>query len=90
VDPELDNVHDAIYACVVERTTIYLDPDLKRRLKAAALREGTTEAALIREALRRLLRERRQPAIRPVGRTRDGGVAHRADEALEELGFGRT
>jgi hypothetical protein len=73
----------------VERTTIYLDPALKRQLKAAAARAGTTEAALIREALKRLLGDRRRPGIRPIGRTKDGGVAHRADEALEELGFGR-
>jgi predicted transcriptional regulator len=78
-----------MYAYGVERTTIYLDPALKRQLKAAAARAGTTEAALIRKALRRLLREKKPLAIRPVGRTRDGGVAHRADEALEELGFGR-
>jgi hypothetical protein len=72
----------------VERTTIYLDPALKK-LEAAAARSGVTQAALIRAALRRLLRERSPPRIRPGGRSRDGGIAHRADEALEEQGFGR-
>jgi hypothetical protein len=74
----------------MERTTIYLDPGLKRQLKAAAARTGTTEAALIREALRRMLGRGRRPGIRPVGRSRDGGVARGAAEALAELGFGRT
>jgi len=73
----------------MERTTIYLDPALKRQLKAAATRAGTTEAALIREALRRLLGKMKRPAIRPVGRSKDGGVAHRTDQTLEELGFAR-
>jgi plasmid stability protein len=73
----------------MERTTIYLDASLKRQLKARAAREGTTEAALIREALRRLLGAAHGTRIRPVGASKDGGVARRADAALEKLGFGR-
>jgi len=74
----------------MERTTVYLDPQLKRRLKDAARRRKTSEAALIREALNRfLVRKGREPALRPVGRSTDGGVGHRVDEVLEELEFGR-
>jgi hypothetical protein len=27
--------------------------------------------------------------VRPVGASTDGGIAHRVDDALRELGFGR-
>ncbi len=74
----------------MERTTVYMDSNLKRRLKAAAATRGTTEASILREALERYLTAERRPRIRPVGKSRDGGIAHRVDEALEELGFGRS
>lgn len=74
----------------MERTTVYLDSALKRELKEAARKRGVTEAALLREALRRFLRGASQPELQPVGRSSDGGVAHEADEALDELGFGRS
>jgi len=75
----------------MDRTTLYLDPALKRLLKAEARLRGTTEAKIVREALHTYLRKspRPKPVIRPVGKSRDGGVAHRLDEALDELGFGR-
>ena len=74
----------------MERTTVYLDPQLKRQLKEAARRRKTSEAALIREALNRFLAPKaRKPAIRPVGKSSDGGRGHRTDEVLEELEFGR-
>ena len=73
----------------MDRTTLYLDPPLKRRLKRAAARKGTTEAALLREALERYLAAEKSPKLRPVGRSADGGVAHRTDEALADLGFGQ-
>lgn len=68
---------------------MYLDAALKRRLKEAAARQGATEAFILREALRRFLDGAPVRLPKPVGKCRDGGVAHRADEALEELGFGR-
>ena len=74
----------------MERTTVYLDPVLKRRLKDAAIARGVTEASLIREALLRYLAGEARPGLTPVGRSRDGGVAHQVDEALGELGFGRS
>ena len=68
---------------------MYLEADLKRRLKEAAARHRSTEAAVIREALRRYLDHDVSRPIRTVGRSTDGGVAHRVDEALDELGFAR-
>jgi plasmid stability protein len=74
----------------MERTTVYLDAELKRRLKAAAARGGRTEAAMIREALAQYLASEAPPALRPVGHSDDGGVARDADAALEREGFGTT
>ena len=73
----------------MDRTTIYLDPELKRRLKEAAGRRGVTEASILREALEKYLAAERRPRVRPVGRSRDGGVGHDVDGALAGLGFGR-
>lgn len=72
----------------MERTTIYLDSELKRRLKEAAGQRSVTEASVIREALTRYLDSEPRSTLQPVGHSEDGGVAHRADEALDELGFG--
>jgi predicted DNA-binding protein len=73
----------------MERTTVYLDVPLKRRLKEEALRRGTTEAFLLREAVAAYLGSPKRPAVRAVGRSKDGGVARDADKALASLGFGR-
>jgi len=74
----------------MQRTTIFLDPALKRRLQAAARRSKRTEAALIREALDQYLsRGRGKARVRAVGRSRDGGIADRVDEVLAATGFGR-
>jgi predicted transcriptional regulator len=73
----------------VERTTIYLDPVLKRRLQEAATLRKMTEASVVREALERYLASVDRPQVKPIGASTDGGVAHRVDDALEELGFGR-
>ena len=74
----------------MKRTTIYLDPQLKRQLKEAARRHKTSEAALIREALGQFLAPNtRTHTLRPVGKSTDGGIGHRVDETLEELEFGR-
>ena len=77
------------YMLVVERTTIYLDKTLKRLLKQAAKTRNVAEAEIIREALTKHLRERRLTVPRVVGRSTDGGVARRLDDALDEAGFGR-
>jgi hypothetical protein len=72
----------------MERTTVYLTNALKRRLKQEAATRGRPEAVLLREALEQYLARRERPRPRPVGRSRDGGVARKVDEALDELGFG--
>lgn len=73
----------------MERSTIYLDAELKRQLKATARRRKTSEAALIREALNSFLAPKAQKGgLRPVGNSTDGGVGYRVDGALEELDFG--
>jgi predicted transcriptional regulator len=74
----------------MERTTIYLTSDLKRRLKGEATRRDTTEANVLREALAQYLGGRARTAKpRAVGRSRDGGVAHEVDGALDRHGFGK-
>ena len=73
----------------MERTTVYLDPELKRRLKNAAAQAHVSEARLIREALALYLGREVPAQLRPVGRSTDGGVADRDEETLEDLVFGR-
>lgn len=73
----------------MERTTVYLPPELKRRLVAVAARRGVPEARLIREALDHHLDDEVAHVPEPVGQSGDGGVAGRVDEALQDLGFGR-
>lgn len=50
----------------MKRTQIYLDEDLDERLRTAALAEGRSAAALIREAVRLYLRmDNGQPTADP-------------------------
>lgn len=84
----VDAIYGAIYDHIMERTTLYLSGEIRSRLKAAAQRRHTTEAAIVRDALAQYLVAEPRPAIRAVGRSTDGGVAHRIDEALKETGFG--
>ena len=73
----------------MERTTVYLSPELKRRLVAVAARRGTPEARLIREALDRYLDAEAASLLEPVGCSEDGGSAGRVDATLEDLRFGQ-
>ncbi|HET8660650.1 MAG TPA: CopG family transcriptional regulator [Micromonosporaceae bacterium] len=75
------------------RTTIYLPESLKERIEAYAARHGRTEAAVIRQAVERLLGDERDGSwlhdIAGIGCSTDGGsVADRVDEVLAETGFG--
>jgi hypothetical protein len=74
----------------MERTTVYLDEDIRKKLKLEASARGVAEAEIIREALRKHLSSRPRGLPRVVGCSRDGGVARDLDEALEELGFARS
>ncbi len=72
----------------MEKTTLYVPPELKRRLAELAHRRGTSQAALIRRAIEALLAVERGPRPRlPLFRGSDPTLAERVDEALE--GFGR-
>ncbi len=71
----------------VEKTTVYLTKELKQRIKAAARREGRSEAAVIRAALDLYAQPRKRPRS-GLFSSGDPTLAERADELLAE-GFGR-
>lgn len=71
------------------RTTVYLDADDYRRLKALARSEGRTTAQLVREAVA-LYASRRSMTTRPSsiasGRSGRGDLSERAEELLDGMG----
>jgi hypothetical protein len=70
------------------RTTVYLSPDAKRRLSAAAHRQHRSEADLIRDAIGRLLAEEpERPRPSPPRFDLDPSIADHVDEDLSD-GFG--
>lgn len=75
----------------MHKTTVYLPKDLKVAMERLALEEDRSEAEIIREALRKAVRESRKPRPR-VPLTEEGlgdpTVAQRVDDLLRE-GFGR-
>lgn len=75
---------------MVIKTSVYLDAEDKRRLTELARRIGVSEAALLRQGVRRLLADAESPRpTYPLGRSTDARVAADCDDALRELGFGR-
>jgi len=48
-----------MYTSPMKRTQIYIEEELDRRLRAAAAEDGRSAAALIREAVRAYLEQRR-------------------------------
>jgi hypothetical protein len=74
----------------VKRTTIYLDPELEILLKLEAMRRKQPVAEVIRETLRERLRSRPRSRSPHAGAFDSGytDTAERAEELLEELGFG--
>lgn len=71
----------------MEKTTVYVPSEVKRALGRLASARGTSEAELIREALRKIIAE--APAPRPRLPLIESGkpmLAESVDEALE--GFG--
>ncbi|HEV2086791.1 MAG TPA: ribbon-helix-helix protein, CopG family [Cryptosporangiaceae bacterium] len=68
----------------MEKTTVYMDGELKAALKAAARQRGTSEAEVIRESIRTCVAPVR-PAPRPALFTAEP-IAERVDELL--AGFG--
>ena len=69
----------------MDKTTIYLPMELKTAIKRIALDRGTSEAEVIREAIREAVADERP---RPGGGLYDSGesIAHEVDRYLE--GFG--
>ena len=82
-----DTIRDTIRA--MEKTTVYLPAELKRRLTGAAERRGLSEAELIRRGIEHVVEAERPPAPRLAlfasGETR---LAERVDAELAR-GFGR-
>jgi len=70
----------------VFKTTIYLPPELKRRLSRLARRRKRSEASLIREALEHLTAAESPRPTPGLFRSGDPHLAERVDEALK--GFG--
>jgi hypothetical protein len=59
----------------MEKTTLYLDPELHRQLQEAAKREERPQAELIREALADYLARKSPPFPRSIGMGEDGSLA---------------
>lgn len=69
------------------KTTIYLPDDLKGAVAAEAVRRGSSEAEVIREAIRQLLGEEDLPAPRGALFASGESIADRLDDYL--VGFGQ-
>ena len=73
----------------MNKTTVYLPPELKHSLGRVAAARGCSEAQLIREALGALATRAEAPRPRlPLFASRKPRLAERADEAL--AGFGEA
>ena len=73
-----------LYHSAVKRTQIYIDEDLDRRLREAAAEDGRSAAALIRDAVRAYLAERRGvPSDDPVLALAGAFTSRRPNASLE-------
>jgi hypothetical protein len=74
----------------MEKTTVYLPTDLKRRLERTARAQGRSEADLIREGVAIVTRQAWSPAptLPPLFSSDQPDLAERVDEALEGFGQG--
>lgn len=73
-----------------QKTTVYLDSDAYRCLKAIARAQGRPPAALVRDAVAEFAqRHRRRKKVRSVGAGKSGrrDLSEKAEELL--AGFGR-
>lgn len=72
-----------------QKTTVYLDVNDYRSLKAIARSRGVAPAMLVREAVAEYVTRharRRVPTSIGAGRSRTGDVAQRAETLLEGMG----
>lgn len=78
------------YDGVVKKTTIYLDDLMDQRLEEMSQRRGRSRAAMIREAVERLIAAEDRPPRRPraLGASGHADTSVRVDEILAD-GFGR-
>lgn len=73
----------------VVKTSIYLDPDVDHALGRIAAAQGTTKAALIRDALEKAIAAAPRPRPRAAGVFEGpGDLARNADRYLAQTGFG--
>lgn len=71
------------------KTSIYLDPDIDRALARLAVAEGTTKAALIRDALAKAVADAPRPRPHAAGVfDGPGDLARNADRYLAQTDFG--
>ncbi len=73
----------------LQKTTVYLDPDDYRRLKAMGKRLGRPPASLVRDAVAQLTRRasrRVKARSLGIGRSGRGNLSERSEELLK--GFG--
>jgi ribbon-helix-helix CopG family protein len=71
----------------MEKTTVYLTSELKARIASTARARGSSEAAVIRDAIERFT-ERPRPTLPLFDGSGETNIAERVDEILAE-GFGR-
>jgi metal-responsive CopG/Arc/MetJ family transcriptional regulator len=84
----VDATHDVWYRGIVVKTTIYLPEELRRELKSAAKERGTSEAELIRTAVRHeLLGAPAAQAERAERRARLLAAIGTADRAVYPSGY---
>ena len=72
----------------MEKTSVYLPPELKKALKRLARKRNCSEAELLREAVATLTRDTdaADPQI-PLFKSKGPSIAERVDDALAK-GFG--
>lgn len=71
------------------KTTVYLEADVYRRLKALAAKEGRTTAAMVREAVAEYAARRtalRRPRSLGAGKSGRGDLGSRAEQLLKGMG----
>lgn len=71
-------MYDVCYITAMERTTIFLPPELRRRLADEARRRSLPQAVLVREALTRFLDEGGSERPRLIGSAAVEGVDARS------------
>lgn len=75
----------------MKKTSLYIDPELDRRLAQLAAEEGRTKAEYIRRALRDRVALAEPPKITAIGvGDGPGELSEDVDRHLRETGFGET